>query len=158
MFKIGDKIVYPMYGAGVIEDVVDKDILGTIQQYYIMRMPVGSMTVMIPSANAESIGVRRIVDAEKATEILDSIKHIRADMTQNWSRRYRENMLKIKTGDLMEVADVIVGLMQREKERGLSSSERKMLMSAKQIFISEMILAAPIDKDDIECELEKALL
>lgn len=157
MFKIGDKIVYPMYGAGIIEDIVDKDILGTTQQYYIMRMPVGSMTVMIPSANAESIGVRPIIDAVKATVILDSVKHIRADMTQNWSRRYRENMLKIKTGDLMEVADVIVGLMQREKERGLSSSERKMLMSAKQIFVSEMILAAPMGKDEIECELTKAL-
>ncbi|MFR5781068.1 MAG: CarD family transcriptional regulator [Oscillospiraceae bacterium] len=91
---------------------------------------------MIPVDTSAAIGVRPIVGADEAEKILGSIPGLEIEMTQNWNKRYRENMLKIKSGNLLEVAAVVKGLMKRDKERGLSTGERKMLHSAKQILIS----------------------
>lgn len=150
MYKIGDKIVYPMHGAGVIESIEEKDTLGSKHSYYIVRMPVGNMKVMIPTDNVDDIGIRDIVSSEVADKVIKVLKNQNINATSNWNKRYRENMFKIKTGNIFEVADVVRSLMQRDKLKGLSTGERKMLNSARQILISELVLV----KDEKACEIE----
>ena len=153
LFAIGDKIVHPMHGAGIVEDIITQKVEGTSREYYVLKIPAGGMLVMIPVSNSADIGVRAIIDSVQASELLDSLAEIEVDMTQNWNRRYRENMLRIRSGDLNEVCKVVKGLMAREAERGLSTGERKMLHSAKQILISEIVLAQSSTYEDIEQQI-----
>lgn len=157
-FRVGDRIAHPMHGAGVIDSVVKRKINGTERDYYVLKLPAGDMLVMIPVDTSAEIGVRPIVDAEEAEKILGSIPGLEIEMTQNWNKRYRENMLKIKSGNLLEVAAVVKGLMQRDKERGLSTGERKMLHSAKQILISEIVLSESASYEEVEERLNSALV
>ncbi len=157
-FRVGDRIAHPMHGAGVIDSVVSRKINGKERDYYVLKLPVGDMLVMIPVDTSAEIGVRPIVDAAEAEKILCSIPGIEIEMTQNWNKRYRENMLKIKSGNLLEVAAVVKGLMQRDKERGLSTGERKMLHSAKQILISEIVLSESASYEEVEERLNSALV
>ncbi|HIR85063.1 MAG TPA: CarD family transcriptional regulator [Candidatus Galloscillospira excrementavium] len=157
MFQVGDKIVHPMHGAGVVDSIVQKKVNGVVREYYILKLPVGGMLVMIPTANSEEIGVRPVCRREEADRVLAAIPDIEVDMTQNWNRRYRENMLRLKSGDLLEVARVVKGLMLRDTDRGLSTGERKMLHSAKQILISELVLSENSSYEDIEARINTAL-
>lgn len=157
-FRVGDRIAHPMHGAGVIDSVVKRKINGTERDYYVLKLPAGDMLVMIPVDTSAEIGVRPIVDADEAEKILGSIPGLEVEMTQNWNKRYRENMLKIKSGNLLEVAAVVKGLMQRDKERGLSTGERKMLHSAKQILISEIVLSESASYEEVEERLNSALV
>lgn len=140
MFDIGDKVVYPMHGAGVIESIEEKEILGERQKYYVMRLPVGDMKVMVPMKNVKSIGLRGVVDENTVTEVLDRMRSQKESDSTNWNRRYRANLDKMRSGDIYEVADVVRSLMLRDEEKGLSTGERKMLDNAKQILISELVL------------------
>ena len=135
--QVGDKIVHPMHGAGVIDSIVQKKVNGVLREYYILKLPLNGMLVMIPTHNSEEIGVRPIVVGEEADRVIAAIPGMDVEMDSNWNRRYRENMLRLKSGDLLEVARVVKGLVRRDGERGLSTGERKMLHSAKQILISE---------------------
>ena len=157
-FRVGDRIAHTMHGAGVIDSVVKRKINGTERDYYVLKLPAGDMLVMIPVDTSAEIGVRPIVDADEAEKILGSIPGLEIEMTQNWNKRYRENMLKIKSGNLLEVAAVVKGLMQRDKERGLSTGERKMLHSAKQILISEIVLSESASYEEVEERLNSALV
>ncbi|MBQ9267692.1 MAG: CarD family transcriptional regulator [Clostridia bacterium] len=150
MFKVGDKIVYPMHGAGTIESIEEKEILGEKQKYYIMKMPVGDVKVMVPTKNAEMIGVRDVIPNETAKGVLDVLASDTTDMSSNWNKRYRDNMEKMKSGDIYEVADVVRNLSFKQKEKGLATGEKKMLSSAKQILISELVLAEATDKENVE--------
>ena len=118
MFQVGDKIVHPMHGAGVVDSIVQKKVNGVVREYYILKLPVGGMLVMIPTANSEEIGVRPVCEESEADRVLAAMPEIEVDMTQNWNRRYRENMTRLKSGDLLEVARVVKGLMLRDEERG----------------------------------------
>ncbi|NCB63466.1 MAG: CarD family transcriptional regulator [Clostridia bacterium] len=157
MFLVGDKIVHPMHGAGVVDSIVTKKVNGVVRDYYILKIPVGGMLVMIPTENSEEIGVRPVVDSGEADRVIASISAIEVDMTQNWNRRYRENMLRLKSGDLLEVAAVVKGLILRDSDRGLSTGERKMLHSAKQILISEIVLSQNVSYEDVEARINTAL-
>ena len=157
MFQVGDKIVHPMHGAGVIDSIVTKKVNGVVRDYYILKLPVGGMLVMIPTSHSEEIGVRPVVDTDEADRLIASMPDIEVDMTQNWNRRYRENMMRIKSGDLLEVAKVVKGLMLRDVDRGLSTGERKMLHSAKQILISELVLSQNTSYEDVEARINTAL-
>lgn len=157
MFQVGDKIVHPMHGAGVIDSIVTKKVNGVVREYYILKLPVGGMLVMIPTSNSEEIGVRPVVEKDEADRLIASMPDIEVDMTQNWNRRYRENMMRIKSGDLLEVAKVVKGLMLRDVDRGLSTGERKMLHSAKQILISELVLSQNTSYEDVEARINTAL-
>ncbi|HJC39988.1 MAG TPA: CarD family transcriptional regulator [Candidatus Intestinimonas pullistercoris] len=157
MFQVGDKIVHPMHGAGVVDSIVTKKVNGVVREYYILKIPVGGMLVMVPTENCEEIGVRPIVGKEEADRLIAAMSDIQVDMTQNWNRRYRENMLRIKSGDLLEVAKVVKGLMLRDEDRGLSTGERKMLHSAKQILISELVLSQGASYEDVEARINTAL-
>jgi CarD family transcriptional regulator len=157
MFNVGDKIVYPMHGAGVIESIEEKEILGHKQNYYVMKMPVGDMKVMIPTHNVDGIGIREIIgrcDVDKVYEILQDQN---VNVTSNWNKRYRENMTKIKSGNIYEVADVVRTLMIREREKGLSTGERKMLSSARQILVSELVLVGGTNQFEIENAIDDFL-
>ena len=141
MFQVGDKVVHPMHGAGVIDSIVEERIQGKTQAYYVFHMPVSGLVLKIPVANCQVIGLRPVVDSAAADQVIAALSHLEIDVTSNWNRRYRENVERLKSGDLYEVARVIKCLMLREAQRGLSTGERKMLHSAKQIFISEIVLA-----------------
>jgi CarD family transcriptional regulator len=150
MFNIGDKIVYPMHGAGVIESIEEKEILGQKQNYYVLKMPVGDMKVMIPTHNVDDIGIRDVISGQEIDKVFAVLGDQSINGTSNWNKRYRENMIKIKSGSILEVADVVRSLMLREKEKGLSTGERKMLNSARQILVSELVLAKNMNPFEIE--------
>lgn len=157
MFRIGDKIVHPMHGAGVVDGIVQRKVNGVIRDYYTLKLPIGGMLVMIPTDHCDQIGVRSILSGDEAEKILGQISDIQVEMQSNWNHRYRENMERLKSGDLLEVAKVVKGLMLREDRRGLSTGERKMLHSAKQILVSEIGLAQSISYQEAEDRLEEAL-
>ena len=154
---MGDKIVHPMHGAGIVENIVQQKINGVLRDYYVLKLPVRSMVVMIPTDNCVEIGVRPIIDREQADSVLAQLSGIQVEFDPNWNRRYRENMERLKSGDLLQVARVIKGLMQRDGERGLSTGERKMLHSAKEILISEIVLAQCVSYEDVEQRINIAL-
>ncbi|MDR2502345.1 MAG: CarD family transcriptional regulator [Oscillospiraceae bacterium] len=157
MFNVGDMIAHPMHGAGVIDSIEERRVNGVTRSYYLMKMR-GGMTVMVPVENCDAVGVRPICCADEAENIMCAIGGIDADMTSNWNRRYRENMQRIKSGDLIEVARVVKGLMARESEKGLSTGERKMLHSAKQIFISEIVLSQKLSYEEVETRINAAFI
>ncbi len=151
MYKIGDYVVYPMHGAGIIEGIEEKEIMGETKQYYILKMPIGNICVMIPVANVDEIGVRDVIDAPEADRVLCEFKSVEPEDSTNWNKRYRDNMAKIKSGNALEVAYVVKSLMVRDKIRGLATGERKMLSNAKQILMSEIVLAKKdMDQERLE--------
>jgi CarD family transcriptional regulator len=150
MFSVGDKIVYPMHGAGVIESIEEKEILGQKQDYYVMKMPVGDMKVMIPTQSVKEIGIREVIGSCDVDKVYQILQDHSVNVTNNWNQRYRENMTKIKSGNIYEVADVVRILMKRDKEKGLSTGERKMLNSARQILVSELVLAEDASQAEVE--------
>jgi CarD family transcriptional regulator len=148
MFNIGDKIVYPMHGAGTIDAIEQKDILGEKQDYYIIKMP-GEVKVMVPISKAEDVGVRNIINKEEAGKVLEILEANETEMSNNWNKRYKDNMDKMKSGSIYEVADVVRNLSYKQKEKGLSTGEKKMLNNAKQILISELVLAEHASENEV---------
>lgn len=157
MFSPGDKIVHPMHGAGVVDSIVTQKSNGVKRDYYILKLPVGGMVVMIPTATSDAIGVRAVVDATQADMVLAAIPSIQVDVTPNWNQRYRENMTRLKSGDLFEVAHVVKGLTRRDNARGLSTGERKMLHTARQILISELVMSQSATYEEMEQRVNVAL-
>lgn len=156
MFNVGDKIVYPMHGAGTIDAIEEKDILGERQAYYIIKMP-GEVKVMVPTAKAEEIGVRNIINKENAGKVFQILEENETEMSNNWNKRYRDNMEKMKSGDIYEIADVVRNLSFKQKEKGLSTGEKKMLGNAKQILVSELVLAEHASQEEVEQLVENKI-
>ncbi len=152
MFNIGDKIVYPMHGAGIIEGIEEKEILGEKKKVlYNENAYRGDMKVMIPIDNVEEIGIREIIHNEELVKVLEILQGgDKTKMPQNWNRRYRANMEKIKSGDIFEIAAVVRNLMLRDAEKGLSTGERKMLNNAKQMLVSEIVLVSDTNQEKAE--------
>ena len=153
MYRVEDRVVHPMHGAGIVQEIVEKKINGVERQYYVLKLSLGGMTIMVPVDTAEEIGLRELIDENRADEVIASFANADVDMTTNWNKRYRENVLRIKTGDLDEVVKVIKGLMIRERDHGLSTGERKMLLTAKQILISEVALVKSSSYEQVESEI-----
>jgi CarD family transcriptional regulator len=149
MFKVGDKIVYPMHGAGIIENIEEKSILDEKQTYYIIKMP-GEVKVMVPTAKAEEIGVRNIIDKETAGKVISVLEQDSTEMSMKWNKRYRDNVEKMKSGNIFEIADIVRNLSFKQKEKSLSTTEKKMLLNAKQILVSELVLAQDSTTENIE--------
>lgn len=150
MFNIGDKILYPPHGAGEIESIEERVVLGKKQSYYIMRMPYEDMTVMIPQEGCEKIGVRYIISEDEAKKVLEAFRTEKISEDENWNRRQRENVVKIKSGDIYEVLSVVKALMIREGTKGLSTSERKMLNMSRKILVSEIVMSGAASISDVE--------
>ena len=157
MFKIGDKVFYPMYGAGTICGVEEKKILGEKRMYFSMKMPLDESIAMIPTDTCETIGVRYIISEAEASKALAAFKAEEVLEDENWNKRHRENMEKLRTGDIYQLIGVVKGLMLRDKKRGLSTSERKMLGVAKQMFISEIVLTGSASRNDVESILDDTI-
>ncbi|HLR35173.1 MAG TPA: CarD family transcriptional regulator [Tissierellales bacterium] len=157
MFDIGDKIVYPMHGAGVIIAVEEKEILGDKKKYYVMKMPIGEMRVMVPVDNVEEIGIREIITNEEMNQVFNILRGEQSKMPQNWNRRYRMNMEKIKSGDIHEIATVVRNLMIRDDVKGLSTGERKMLNNAKQMLVSEIVLVLDVEQESAENLIDESI-
>ena len=157
MFCVGDKVVHPMHGAGIISDIVREKIAGCTQEYYVFRMPVGGLVLKIPVASGQLVGLRNIINPEEAIALLEVLPKLDFEITSNWSQRYRENMQRLKSGDLYEVSRVIKALVARDHERGLSTGERKMLHTAKQILISELVLVLGWEHQCVEDQIRMAI-
>lgn len=157
MYKVGDKIAHPMHGAGIVQDIIERKIDGVSREYYLLSLPVGGMDVMVPTEHASEVGIRPIIDEAEAADVMDAFPDMEVDTTQNWNRRYRENMDRLKSGDLVEVARVMKGLMMRDYKKKLSSGEQKMLRSAKQIFYSEIVLSQACTYEEVEKRIDLAL-
>lgn len=153
MYKIGDKVFYPMHGAGVIDDITQKEVLGEIKTCYIVGFAGGSIKISIPCDNADRVGIRAIVDAKNATEIIYSFGNEKIAEHDNWNVRYRENLEKIKGNSIRDISLVVKELMLREKKKSLSTGERKMLNSAKKILISELGLSLGKNYEEIDSAL-----
>jgi len=149
LFSVGDRVVYPMHGAGVIEAIEEKEILGARKKYYVMKMPLGEMKVLIPTDNITQVGLRGVIEREKVEEVFVVLQGEQPKMSTNWNRRYRNHLEKIKSGDIFEVAEVVRNLMLRDREKGLSTGESKMLDTARQILISELILVQGMDHAEV---------
>ncbi len=158
MFQVGDKVVHPMHGAGVIDSIVREKISGRAMDFYVFKMPISGLTLKIPTVNSEAIGVRAVKSADEIEAVIARIPALGIDMTSNWNHRYRENMDRLKSGDLNEVSAVIKALMHRDSTRGLSNGERKMLHIAKQILVSEIVLAEDVAYPDAEERVNAAML
>lgn len=157
MFTIGDKILYPMHGAGVIQEIENRDILGETRQYYIMKLPFDDMSVMIPVDNSVDIGIRPVISAREVDAVFIVLRAETSQMSGNWNKRQRENLEKLKSGNIMEVAEVVRNLIRAGRIKRLSTGEKKMLTNAKQILESELILAAGIDPQKIDHLVEEAV-
>lgn len=150
MYKIGDKIVYPMHGAGIIEAIEEKVILGENREYYVLRVPCGDMKIMIPIDKCDEIGVRPVISVAQMDDVLSILRADSTEMSSNWNRRYRENTDKLKTGDIRQVAEVVRNLLRIDRGKTLSTGEKKMLSSARQILVSEMILTSDLDPSEAD--------
>ena len=155
MFSIGAKIVYPVHGAGVIEAVETREILGEARQYYVMRLSTGEMHVLVPVDTVEKVGVRPVCGAEKLSEVADVLRGAPSPWEENWNRRYRLNMDKIKSGDICQLAEVVRNLTVRDLAKGLSAGEKKMLDNARKILLSEIVLAAGLTPERAAARLDE---
>lgn len=157
LYMIGDKIVYPMHGAGVIDAIEDSEVLGEIRQYYILKLPFGNMKLMIPVNNASELGIRNVINNDFVPKVIERISEKCTISNVNWNKRHRDNLEKLRSGDILEVADVYKFLTCREKDRNLSTGEKKMLTSSKQILFSELILSTGKNACEIEAIVDVAV-
>ena len=146
LFQIGDKIVYPMNGAGVIEAIEEKEILGTTRQYCVIRIISKDMQVMLPMDQLQKSGIRYIVDKGTLNDILLEFQNGESDPSLSWKQRYTMNMEKMKNGNLQDSAEVVRDLLRRNKERALNASEKQMLDNARKMMISEVALVQDVSE------------
>ena len=157
MYCIGDRVVHPMHGAGIIKDL-KKIMLGGIErEYYVVCFVVGNMISDIPVDSCEKIGIRDVISKDDAKKVLEFFHSFEIGDDMNWNKRQRENMVKLKSGDIYQVAGVLKELMCREKIKGLSTSERKTLGSARQIILSELIMSGVAEENDIQLILDDSV-
>ena len=157
MFSIGDKVVYPMHGAGTIQNIEEKEVLGETRAYYILRIPYGNLQVMVPVQGSDAAGLRPIVAEDALRSVMDVLSAESTPMDENWNRRYRENMDKLRSGDPSKVAEVIRNLMRVEREKRLSTGEKKLLANARQILASEIVLVRGVAEKDAMDMIDSAV-
>lgn len=147
LYQVGDKIVYPLHGAGIVEAIEKREVLGVMNNYCIIKMPIGDVKIMIPMGKMENVGIRRIVNAETMESVLRIFRVHSSGSSVSWNQRYRLNMDKMKSGDIYKGAEVIRDLIQVHKEKGLGAGDKKMLDNAMQILISEFVLVMDISEE-----------
>ncbi len=142
MFRIGDRVCYPMHGVGVVEAIKEQEVLGETAKYYMLRFVMGRMTAMVPVTSAQNVGLRHVISAEECDKVREYLNEECVPMSDNWNQRYRENLEKLRQGEIYGVADVVKNLVKREREKGLSAGERKMFLTAKQVLLAELTAAS----------------
>jgi CarD family transcriptional regulator len=151
-------VVYPHHGAGQVLKKEDKEILGEVRQYLTIKILHNDMTVMVPCENAGKAGLRRIIDEDTVKKVLGVLSDDISEMPKNWNRRFKHNRDKIKTGDILELAEVVRNLAIREQDKGLSTGEKQMYTRAKKILASELMYALEKTEDEAEVYLDQILL
>lgn len=146
MYNIGDKIVYTVHGAGTIVDIQEIDILGNVEKYYILQLPINDIKVSVPIKEDE--GLRPVITQEEGKKVLEILQEDMTEMSKNWGKRFRNNMENIKTGDIFEIASTVRNLTLLNKIKGLSASEKKMLDNAKRIMASELVIIGMMSKGE----------
>ncbi len=157
MFLVGDKVVYPMHGAGVIEAIEKRAILGEVREYYVLRMPIGEMQVLVPVNAMQDAGLRPIVSRKTADQVFILLAEEATEEQGNWNRRYRSNLEKLKSGDIFELAAVVRNMSKRDQGKGLSTTEKKMLENARQLLVSELALVEETLPEKVATKLTDCL-
>ena len=156
-FSVGDKVVYPHHGAAVIEKKEKRKFDGTDTDYLVLRLAYGDLTLMVPADRTEDIGLREVINDEEVEEVFAVLRKKEARMPTNWSRRFKNHVEKLKSGDIYQVAEVVRNLSIRDKDKGLSAGEKRMLAKARQILVSELALAEHTNEDKAETLLDEVL-
>jgi CarD family transcriptional regulator len=157
-FRVGDKVVYPHHGAAVIEGTQQRMIEGETREYWVLRLSYGDLTLMVPTDGADEVGLRGVVpknELEQVYKVLQSKKQ--APAPSNWSRRFKSHVEKLRSGDIYQVAEVVRNLSNRDKDKGLSAGEKRMLTKARQILVSELTFAAGVKEEKAEAMLDEIL-
>jgi len=157
MFKIGDQVVYPSHGAGTIEGIEEKTVLGKKRSYLVIQMLTSDLTVSVPEERANEVGLRPVITSDEIAAVYEILSQDQSEMEANWNKRFRANMEKIKGGDISEVAEVYRNLFIRDRERGLSTGERKMLSDVQQMLISELALASGKTPEVVQKEVDECI-
>lgn len=157
MFDIGDDVVYPRHGAAVVERREVHSAFGAEREYLVLRLPSSDLTLMVPVDNTEGVGLRKVINLEEVTEVFAVLAKKDARMPTNWSRRYKNHVEKLKSGDVYQVAEVVRNLSIRDRDDHLSAGEKRMQSTARQILVSELIIAIGVSEAEAEERLDAAL-
>lgn len=157
MFRKGDTVVHPEHGAAVIEDLRERDFLGERKKYLVLRLAYGDLTLMVPVDNTEEVGLREVVSKQEVKKVLEVLRQDETKMAANWSRRFKNNIEKLRSGDIFQVAEVVRNLSIREKSKGLSAGEKRMLAKARQILVSELVFATGGTEQKAEDLIDRTL-
>ena len=147
MFNVGDKVVYPHHGAGVVEKVETKTVEGARKKYFILSLCGGDLRITVPEDSTNEVGLRSVIPKCEVKSVFEVLNQEQSQMPTNWNHRYKKNRDKIRSGDVYQVAEVVRNLSIREREKGLSTGEKRMLNQARQILLSEIIYVLNIDND-----------
>jgi CarD family transcriptional regulator len=156
-FAVGDKVVYPHHGAAIIEGKEKRVFDGQKTDYFVLRITYGDLKVSIPVEKADEIGLREVINDEEVEEVFAVLRKKEARMPTNWSRRFKNHVEKLKSGDIYQVAEVVRNLSIREADKGLSAGEKRMLARARQILVSELTFALNVDEEAAEARLDDVL-
>ena len=157
VFKVGETVVYPHHGAALIQATETRIVKGVEKLYLVLKVAQGDLTVKVPADNAEIVGVRDVVDRTGLDKVFEVLRAPHTEEPTNWSRRYKANLEKLASGDVNKVAEVVRDLWRRDRERGLSAGEKRMLAKARQILVSELALAEGTNEDKAELILNEVL-
>jgi CarD family transcriptional regulator len=157
LYKVGDKVVYPHHGAGTVVKKEQREVLGQKREYLTIKILHNDMTVNVPSENAEKVGLRKVIDEDMVSVVLKALTGGGTQMPKNWNRRFKHNRDKMKTGDILELAEVVRNLSLRDHEKGLSTGEKQMFVKAKKILASELMYAKAMDEEEAGAWLDEVL-
>lgn len=155
--EIGDRIVYPMHGAGIIAGVETNEIGGVTKSYYVLKMPMGNLKLMLPIDKINEIGLRGIIDKSKVEEVRRVLEEEPEFLAGSWNKRYHATLDRLKSGDILDAAAVARNLSAQNVRKKLSSGERRLLDLARQILISELVFACEKSPEEIERRLDEIL-
>ena len=156
-FHVGDKVVYPNQGVGIIEQLSSRNVTGEAEMFYLLRLNSSSLRVMVPTTNVSSVGLRRVAKAREITTIVDYLEKGRCKSPQDWKGRFKANSEKMRSGSLQEVAEVLKTLLLLNQAKPLSFREKRMLERAWQLIADEIAVARGLQKEAVEALLVKAL-
>jgi CarD family transcriptional regulator, regulator of rRNA transcription len=156
-FKVGETVVYPHHGAALIEAIETRTIKGVDRMYLVLKVAQGDLTVRVPADNVDLVGVRDVVGQDGLDRVFEVLRAPHTEEPTNWSRRYKANLEKLASGDVIKVSEVVRDLWRRERDRGLSAGEKRMLAKARQILVSELALAENTNEDKAEAILDEVL-
>ena len=156
-FHIGDKVVYPNHGVGVIEQISSRTIGEVVEKFYLLKIKSSSLKVMVPFHNVNTVGLRRVVKNGEIQKIVDFLTDGECDNNADWKYRFKENSERMRTGSLLEVASVLKGLLMLNQAKPLSFREKKMLERARYLLVSELAMAKNCEERQVEDLLTKAL-